>query len=140
MSAAARLAVTGLLRAPGRTAIRVLVLAAAIGLLGAMLLFIGSSLRTMTGSAIRSVPLAWQGPVSSYTQAQQIAAEVARQPGALHASAAASAPFAGVSHTGPGGLSNAGAGSLLAVPPGYEQQFPVYRYLQGRLEPGRIVL
>ena len=140
MRAAAKLAVTGLLRAPTRTATRVLVLAAAIGLLGAMLLFIGSSLRTMTGAAIRSVPLDWQGPVPSYTQAQQIASAVDRQPGVLHASAAASAPFAGVSHSGPAGLSNAGAGSLLAVPPGYERQFPVYRYLQGRLEPGQIVL
>ena len=117
-----------------------LVLAAAIGLLGAMLLFIGSSLRTMTGTAIRSVPLDWQGPVPSYAQAQHIAAEVGRQPGVLHATAAATAPFAGVSHSGPAGLSNAGAGSLLAVPPGYERQFPVYRYLQGRLEPGQIVL
>ncbi len=37
--------------------------AAAVALLGSMLLFIGHSLRTMTGSAIRSVPLDWQGPV-----------------------------------------------------------------------------
>ena len=56
------------------------------------------------------------------------------------ASAAATAPFAGVSHTGPAGLSNAGAGSLLAVPPGYEQHFHVYRFLQGQLEPGQVVL
>ena len=54
---------------PVRTLTRVLVLAAAVGLLGAMLLFIGNSLRTMTGTAIRSVPLDWQGPVASYAQA-----------------------------------------------------------------------
>src|SRR5207248_1998670 len=55
-------ALRGLARAPGRTAARVLVLAAAVALLAAMLLFVGHSLRTMTGSAVRSVPLDWQGP------------------------------------------------------------------------------
>ena len=54
MSAAARLAIAGLLRAPARTLTRVLVLSAAVGLLGSMLLFIGYSLRTQAGSAIRS--------------------------------------------------------------------------------------
>src|SRR6266536_2733602 len=62
----ARWAASGLAREPGRTLTRVLVLAAAVALLGAMLLFIGHSLRTMTASATRSVPLDWQGPVSSH--------------------------------------------------------------------------
>ena len=44
---------------------RVLALAAAAALLGAMLLFIGHSLRTMTASAVHTVPLDWQGPVGS---------------------------------------------------------------------------
>ncbi|HWF51770.1 MAG TPA: ABC transporter permease [Solirubrobacteraceae bacterium] len=140
MRAAATLALAGLVRSPGRTLTRVLVLAAAVGLLGAMLLFIGSSLRSMTGGAIRSVPLDWQGPVPSYSAARSIGAVVARQPGVLEATPAATAPFAGISHAGPAGLSNAGAGSLLAVPPGYEQNFHVYRMLQGRLAPGHIVL
>jgi len=52
--------------APGRTLVRVLVLSLAVALLGAMLLFVGASLRTMTSSAVRSVPLHWQGPVGSY--------------------------------------------------------------------------
>jgi putative ABC transport system permease protein len=140
MRVALVLALKGLRRAPGRTMTRVLVLAAAVGLLGAMLLFIGSSLRTMTGLAIRSVPLDWQGPVASYTAARNVAAGVAHQDGVRYATAAATAPFAGVSHTGPAGISNAGSGSLLAVPPGYERQFDVYRFLQGQLEPGQIVL
>jgi putative ABC transport system permease protein len=140
MRAAAALALTELVRSPARTATRVAVLAAAVGLLGAMLLFIGSSLRTMTGSAIRSVPLDWQGPVASYGAAKGVAAGVAQQRGVKQAAPAATAPFVGVSHAGPAGLSNAGAGSLVAVPPGYEQHFKVYRYLQGQLEPGRIVL
>src|SRR6516165_7513543 len=123
MRAAAALALAGLVRSPARTATRVAVLAAAVGLLGAMLLFIGSSLRTMTSSAIRSVPLDWQGPVASYGAAKGVAAGVAQQRGVIQAAPAATAPFVGVSHAGPAGLSNAGAGSLVAVPPGYEQHF-----------------
>ena len=140
MRAASTLALAGLVRAPGRTLTRVLVLAAAVGLLGAMLLFIGSSLRSMTGAAIRSVPLDLQGPVASYAGAVRVASAVGHQRGVSQATAAATAPFAGVSHAGPAGLSNAGAGSLLAVPPGFQQHWAVFRFLQGRLEPGHIVL
>ena len=140
MSAAIRFAIARLTRAPQRTVARILVLAAAVGLLGAMLLFIGSSLRTMTNSTIRSVPLDWQGPVASYQTARTVASEVAGQRGVRAAAAAATAPFSGVSHAGPAGVSNAGSGSLLAVTPGYERQFAVFRYLQGALEPGQIVL
>ena len=140
MRAAATLALAGLWRSPGRTLTRVLVLAAAVGLLGAMLLFIGSSLRSMTGTAIRSVPLHLQGPVTSESAALKVADAVAHQPGVAQASAAATAPFAGVGHSGAAGLSNSGAGSLLAVPPGYERHFNVYRFLQGGLEPGAVVL
>src|ERR1700736_267292 len=99
MRAAAGLALGGLIRSPGRTLTRVLVLAAAVGLLGAMLLFIGSSLRTMTGSAVRSVPLDWQGPVASADAARSVAAAVAQQRGVRAAVPAATAPFAGVSHS-----------------------------------------
>jgi putative ABC transport system permease protein len=105
-----------------------------------MLLFVGHSLRTMTGSAVRSVPLDWQGPVTSYAQARQVAAGVERQPGILQASAAATAPFAGASHTGPAGTTNAGSGSILAVAPGYSAHIHTFRMLQGSLAPGAIVL
>jgi putative ABC transport system permease protein len=138
--AAASLALASLVRAPARTITRTLVLAASVGLLGAMLLFIGNSLRTMAASTIRSVPLDWQGPVGSYGAAQSVAAGVAQQHGVVQASAAATAPFTGVSHSGPAGVSTAGAGSILAVPPGYDQHFSVYRYLEGALMPGQIVL
>jgi len=93
MSAAAPLALVGLARAPGRTLVRVLTLAAAVGLLAAMLLFVGHSLATMTGSTVRSVPLDWQGPVPSYRSATAIAESVRRQPGVAEAVAAATAPF-----------------------------------------------
>jgi putative ABC transport system permease protein len=136
----ARLAVLGLGRAPSRTLTRVLVLAAAVALLGAMLLFIGHSLRTMTASAVRSVPLDWQGPVSSYGSATKVAGEVGRQPGILQASAAATAPFAAAEHTAPAGRIRAGAGAILAVPPDYLRHLQTFRLLRGSLEPGKIVL
>ena len=100
MTSAVRLAVSGLLRAPGRSLIRILVLAASVALLGGMLLFVGNSLRTVAGSAVRSVPLDLQGPVSSYGQARTVAGEVARQSGVLQASAAATAPLTGAEHQG----------------------------------------
>jgi len=140
LRAAASLAISGLLRSPGRALTRVLVVAAAVGLLGATLLFIGSSLRTMAGSTIRSVPIDWQGPVASYAEAHRVASEVTRQRGVAHASVVATAPFSGVTHSGPAGVSSAGSGSVLAAPPGYEQRFSVYRILQGRSAPGQVLL
>jgi putative ABC transport system permease protein len=140
VSAAVRLATAGLARAPGRTAARIVVLGAAVALLGSMLLFVGHSLNTMAGSAIRSVPLDWQGPVSSYAQAQKVAAGVARQPGVLQASPTATAPFAGAAHTGPQGATSAGNGSILAVPPDYLSHIKTFRFLQGSLRPGEVVL
>jgi putative ABC transport system permease protein len=138
--AAALVAVRGLARSPARSLVRVLVLGVAVALLGAMLLFVGHSLRTMAGAAIRDVPLDWQGPVGSYAQARSVATRVAGQPGVLQASPAATAPFAQASHSGPAGVSSAGSGSLLAIPPSYEQHIRVYRLLYGSLQPGAVVL
>jgi putative ABC transport system permease protein len=137
---ALRFALAGIVRAPFRTLVRVVALAAAVALLGSMLLFIGHSLRTMTASAVRSVPLDWQAPVTSYRQARGVARLVAKQPGIQQASPAATAPFAGVSHSGSAGLTNAGSGSLLAVPPGYLTHINTFRFLQGSLQPGAVVL
>jgi putative ABC transport system permease protein len=123
-----------------RTVVRIVVLAAAVALLGSMLLFIGHSLRTMAGSAIRSVPVDWQGPVDSYTQAVRVASDVARQSWIEQASPAATAPFIGASHTGRGGTTNAGNGSILAIPPGYRNHIDTFRFLQGTLRSGQIVL
>jgi putative ABC transport system permease protein len=134
------LALRGLARAPGRTVARVLVLAAAVALLGAMLIFIGHSLRTMTGSAVRSVPLDWQGPVASYKSAQQLAEEIGKQPGILAATPVATAPFAGTAHKAAVGEIHSATGALLAVPPGYPAQIKTFRFLRGRLAAGAIVL
>jgi putative ABC transport system permease protein len=137
---AARLALASLLRAPLRTLLRLIVLAAAVGLLGSMLFFVGTSLTTMTASATRSVPLDWQGPVSSQRQAVGLAERIARQPGVLQASAVATAPFAAARHVASAGTIDTGSGSVLAVPPGYLAHLATFRYLHGRLRPGEVVL
>ncbi len=134
------LAWAGLLRAPGKTLTRIVVLAAAVALLGGMLLFIGNSLRTVSAGAVRAVPLDLQGPVTSYAKAQSVAAGVAKQPGVLQASATATAPIVKATHNGPAGASSAGAGGVLAVPPDYLSHIKTFRILQGGLKPGGVVL
>ena len=98
MIALARFAIAGLIRAPLRAVVRVLVLAASSALLGAMVLFVGHSLHTMTASAARSVPLDWQGPITTGAAARRVAAGIAQQPGIQQAVPVATAPFAGTSH------------------------------------------
>jgi len=134
------LALRGLARAPWRTAARVLVLAAAVALLGSMVIFIGHSLRTMTASAVRSVPLDWQGPVGSYQVAQRLSRGIAAQPDVLAATPVAAAPFAGTAHRAAVGEINSASGALLAVPRDYPAHVKAFRFLRGRFEPGSIVL
>ncbi len=129
-----------LVRTPARTLTRALVLAASAALLGAMVLFIGHSLRTMSATAIRSTSLDWQGPVASASAATRVAAEVAKQPSVAMALPVATAPFAGAEHTASFGKVRAGAGSVLAVPPGYERQFATIRMLHGSLNGAGVVL
>src|SRR2546422_1899362 len=118
-----RLASVGLVRAPVRSAVRVVTLAAAVALLAAMLLFIGHSLRTMTGGAVRSVPLDWQAPVGSSQAASQLAQRVAQEKGVKAAVPTATAPLAGAEHTSAAGTVQSGAGAILAVPPEYPAHF-----------------
>ena len=110
MTAVARFVLTGLRRQAGKTSTRVLVLAAAVALIGAMSVFVAHSLRTMTGSAVRSVPLDWQAPIGSYGDTTKLAGQVARQPGVAYAAPAAAAPFAGITHSG-------AAGNFTAITP-----------------------
>jgi putative ABC transport system permease protein len=140
MSAALQLGIARLKRRPAQTATQTLVLAVAVALLGAMILFIGHSLRTMTGSATRSVPLDLQGPVSSYGQARSLAVGISKQPDVAQASAVGTAPFAGVSHRGAAGVTDAGSGAILAVPPGYLHHIDTFHFLRGGLRPGQVVL
>ncbi len=139
MTALARLALVGLVRAPGRTATRALALAAAVALLGAMILFVGHSLQTMTATATRSVLLDWQGPVGSYPAALRVARGVSLQPGVIEAAPVATAPFAGAQHRASVGSIRSGAGSILAVPPHYLDHIRTFRFLRGSLRPGQIV-
>jgi putative ABC transport system permease protein len=129
-----------LIRAPVRTLLRVLALGLAAALLASMLLFIGHSLTTMTTGAVRSVPIDWQGPVSTYTAALRTAHGVAHQPDVAAAAAVATAPFAGIEANKGGGAVHAGAGAFLAVPPGYAASFHGYRLLRGAMRPGAVVL
>jgi putative ABC transport system permease protein len=140
MSVSVRLALAGLWRSPARTLVRVLVLAAASALLGAMILFVGHSLRTMTAGAVRSVQLDWQGPVGSYAADLQVAKAVGQQPGVAQASPAATAPLISATHSGSAGLTTTGAGSVLAVPPDYLNHVKTFRILQGGLQPGGVLL
>ncbi len=129
-----------LIRTPLRTAVRAAVLLVSVALLGAMVLFIGNSLRTMTATTVRSVPLDWQGPVGSAPAAQQVAARVANQPGVAAAEPVATAPFAGARHTSAAGTIRAGAGYVVAVPPRYGSEFHTFRMLYGALKNDGIVL
>ncbi|MDX6511342.1 MAG: putative transport system permease protein, partial [Gaiellaceae bacterium] len=141
MTALLRLGFVGLVRTPLRTAIRVASLAVAVALLGAMVLFIGHSLRTMTATATRSVPLDWQGPVGSYPAAVKVAGGVAKQPGVLQALPAATAPFAAAEHvSAAAGTIRSGAGSILAVPPDYPRSFSTLRFLRGTIRRGEVAL
>src|SRR4051794_17612017 len=141
MNTALRLSWAGVSRAPGRTLVRIVVLAAAVALLGGMVLFVGNSLKTMTSSSVRQVPLDWQGPVSSYSQAQRVAAGLSHQRGVQQASATATAPLAGAQLRGPGGsTTGTGSGAILAVPPDYLSHVQTFRMLHGRLAPGGVVL
>jgi putative ABC transport system permease protein len=137
----ASLAFANLLRAPGRTIVRVVVLAAAVALVGAMILFIGHSLRTMTSSSVRSVPLDWQAPVASRPAAGRAVLAVSKEQGVLAAFPAATAPFAGATHVKPGaGIFRSASGSILAVPQSYTQHIHTLRFLRGFLRPGQVVL
>jgi putative ABC transport system permease protein len=140
MSTVSRIALKGLVRSPGRTLVRILVLAAAVGLLGAMVLFIGNSLKTMTASATSAVALDWQGPVGSKAQAVRVASAIAREPGIAQASATATAPFASASHAVAAGTIRTGSGSVLAVPTNYLNKIRTFRYLNGSLQQGQVVL
>ncbi len=135
-----RLALAGLIRSPARTVLRVAVVSAAVALLAGMLLFIGQSLRTASATAVRQVPLDWQGPVASHRQDLRVARAVARQPGIQQASATATAPFASLRHAGPAGNSRTSTGAVLAVPAGYDRHIHTYRVLNGSLRPNGVLL
>jgi putative ABC transport system permease protein len=140
MRPATRLALANLRRLPGRTALRIGVVTVAVALLAGMILFIGTSLRTASATALRQVPLDLQAPVTSFHKDLRAAAGLARQPGVAYAAAAATAPFASAEHSGGGLSTQTASGSVLAVPRDYAANVHTFRMLQGSLRSGGIVL
>lgn len=140
MGTSVGLAWRGLLRTPGRTLVRILVLSAAVALLGGMLVFIGNSMRSVSSGAVRAVPIHLQGPVGSYSAAQSVANSLAQQSGVQQASAVGTAPLVSAQRVGAVGVTQAGAGAVLGVPPGYDRHLNTFRLLQGTLRPGGVVL
>jgi putative ABC transport system permease protein len=126
--------------APGRAALRILILAVAASLVGAMLVFVSGSLRTMTRAAVATVPVDLQAPVPSATAATDVARTLGGQQDVLGAVQAATAPFAAAGHQAPVGAIRTGRGAILAVGPSYTRVFPTVRLLHGSLRPGSIVL
>jgi putative ABC transport system permease protein len=140
VSPAVSLAIAGLRRRPTRTSLRIAVVAIAVGLLAAMILFIGNSLRTASAGALRQVPLDLQAPVTSLAKDRQAATALARQTGVAYAAAAATAPFASAQHSGRGLTSQTARGALLAVPRDYAAHLHTFRMLRGGLRAGEVVL
>jgi putative ABC transport system permease protein len=140
MTPAISLALAGLRRRPVRTVSRVAVVAVAVGLLVAMILFIGNALRTAAASSLRQVPLDLQAPVTSLAKDRRAAGVVARQPGVSYAAAAATAPFASAGRTSGGLSTQTSGGAVLAVPAGYVSHVRAFHFLQGGLRPGGVVL
>ena len=124
-------------RSPAQTATQALVLAAAVALLGSMVLFIGHSLRTMTASATRSVPLDLPGPGRLLRPGARAGRRDRRQPDVAQASAGGDRPLRGRRHRGAAGVTSAGAGAILAVPPGYLHQHRHLPLPARRPAPGR---
>jgi putative ABC transport system permease protein len=140
VSPSVSLALAGLRRRPTRSALRVGVVALAVGLLAGMILFIGNSLRSASTSALSQVPLDLQAPVTSLAKDQKAAAAMLHQPGVAYAGATATAPFASAERSS-GGLSTRTAnGAVLAVPHSYAANVHTFRFLQGGLKPGGVVL
>src|SRR5262249_50674255 len=140
MRTAIHLAVAGLWRRPGRSALRIGVFTIAVGLLAGMILFIGNSLRTASATALRQGPLYLQGPVTSSPKARPVAAVVGRQSGVAYSAAAATAPFASAERTAGGLTTQTSSGAVLAVPRDYPAHVDAFRMLQGSLRPGAVVL
>ena len=115
--------------APGRAALRILILAVAASLVGAMLVFVSGSLRTMTNAAVATVPVDLQAPVPSARTAAGVARTLGTQRDVLGAVPAATAPFAAAAHQAPVGAIRTGRGAILAVGPGYTRTFSTLRYL-----------
>ena len=140
MTAALHLAVAGLWRRPGRSAIRIAVVMLAVALLAGMILFIGNSLRTASATALRQVPLDLagarhllpEGPAGGRRRREAAGRRLCRRSGDRTVR---------VGERSSRGLSTqTSSGSVLAVPRDYGAHIHTFRMLHGALRPGEIVL
>ena len=109
-----------------------------------MLLFVGHSLRTMTGSGgpQRAARLAGPGRLATRRRDARRAPASPRQPGVAagrRRRRPRRSPGSSTRRARPGTI-RSGAGSILAVPPGYLAHIHTFRFLRGSLRPGEIVL
>jgi putative ABC transport system permease protein len=123
-----------------RSLAQVLAIAAALAMLGSILLFISGNLGLMTRSAAAKVPLDWQAAVADATIATSIATRLNSVPGVAEARPAATATFARAQHGLSAGVATAGSGSILAVPTNYLGTIGPFHLLTGQLESGGVIL
>src|ERR1700736_2231673 len=102
-----------------RSLAQVLAIAAALALLGSILLFVSGNLGLMTQSAAARVPLDWQAAVPDASAATTLAGNLRVVHGVVEAAPAATATMTGSRHDLSGSVATAGTGSILAVPPDY---------------------
>ena len=136
----ARLALAGLVARPGRTVLRIVVVAAAIALLAAMLLFIGNSLRSASAAPCARCRWTWQGPVSSARRRSSAAQAVAKQPGVARPRRRRPRRSLSTEHRPGRQHDHRPKGAVLAVPANYSHDIHTFRLLQGSLQPGGVVL
>ena len=105
-----------------------------------MILFIGNSLRTASATALRQVPLDLQAPVTSFAKDQQVAAGVSRQPGVAYGGRGATAPFASAEHRARRISTQTSQGRCSRSPAATRAHIQTFRFLQGSLQPGGVVL
>ena len=125
---------------PLRTVAQVLAIGAALSLLGSVLLFVQSSLSTMTSASAARVTVDWQAPVPDADMAARLSAALAHHRGIEESQPAAVAGFRGASHTSGGTVSTAGSGGILVVRPDYLGALRPFHLLRGGLSADGVVL
>jgi putative ABC transport system permease protein len=123
-----------------RSLAQVLAIAAALALLGSILLFVSGNLGLMTRSAAAGVPLDWQAAVPDASTATALAGKLRAVQGVVEAAPAATATITGARHDLSGSVATAGGGSMLAVPVDYLGALRPFHLLTGRLDPSGVVL
>jgi putative ABC transport system permease protein len=123
-----------------RSLAQVLAIAAALALLGSILLFVSGNLGLMTRSAAARVPLDWQAAVPDASTATALADKLRAVRGVVEAAPAATATISGARHDLSGSVATAGGASILAVPENYLGALRPFHLLTGHLDASGVVL